>query len=189
MSRVKSIITFCLVAAVAVAAAGSARAVPQYPRDIVATAEVKTEQSSLTSRVTIHVERLMREADHERLLAALKQGGYQAFLPLFRKLAVVGYVELEQRRVDLRYARVQTTDTGERLILATDGPLYFVSGGAPDAKPRGGYALSIIDLQFDAEGGATGTMAAAARVKPGPDGSVVVDDYAEAPIRLTATGR
>jgi len=187
MSRVKHLITFCLVATVAVA--GPATGVPQYPRDIVATAEFKTDQSKMTSRVTIHVERLMREVDHERLIGALKQGGYPAFLPLFRKLAVVGYVELEQRRVDVRYARVQATDTGERMVLATDGPLYFVSGGAPDAKPRGGYALSIIDLQFDAEGEATGTMAAAARVKPGPDGSVVVDDYAETPIRLTVTGR
>lgn len=42
-----------------------------------------------------------------------------------------------------------------------------------------------MELQLDDQGSGTGTMAAAARVRPSPDGGVVLDDYAEAPIRLT----
>jgi hypothetical protein len=37
----------------------------------------------------------------------------------------------------------------------------------------------------DAQGSGQGTMAAAARVKPGPDGGVIVDDYAATPVRLS----
>lgn len=186
MSRI-TLIVATLAAAVTVTA-GLDAGVEPYPRDIVVTTEYKTEQTTMTSRMTVHVERLMREVNHERLLTALRQGGYQSFLPLFQRLPVVGYVQLEQRKVDLRYARSQATEDGERLILLTDGPLYFIGGGAPDAKSRGGYALSIIDLHLDASGAGSGTMAAAARVKPDASGNVVMDDYAETPITLSVTG-
>jgi len=186
MSRASLIVASLAVFAVAV---GLAAGVPQYPRDIAVNADYKTENVSTTAKLTVHLDQLMRESNHERLITALRQGGYPSFLPLFRRLPVVGYVELNQRKVDLRYARSQPTDTGERLILVTDGPLFFLAGGAPDAPSRGGYALSIIDLQLDAGGAGSGTMAAAARIKPDADGNVVVDDYAENPITLTVTGR
>jgi hypothetical protein len=186
MSRVKPIVASLAVAVVTTVMVTGAQ---QYPRDITASASYKTEDMSATARVSIHIDQLMRESNHERLLTALRQGGYPSFLPLFRRLPVLGYVELNQRKVDVRYARSQPTDTGERLILVTDGPLFFLAGGAPDAPSRGGYALSIIDLQLDAGGAGSGTMAAAARIKPDADGNVVVDDYAENPITLTVTGR
>jgi hypothetical protein len=70
-------------------------------------------------------------------------------------------------------------------VLVTDRPIFFVGGGAPDAKAKDGYELGVIELEVDAQGNGRGTMAAAARVKPGPDGGVILDDYATAPIRLT----
>jgi len=188
MSNVKPVIVVSLAAAVVVTTV-MATGAQQYPRDITASASYKTEDMSATARVSIHVEQLMRESNHERLITALRQGGYPSFLPLFRRLPVVGYVELNQRKVDLRYARSQPAGDGERLILVTDGPLFFLEGGAPDAPSRGGYALSIIELTLDANGAGSGTMAAAARVKPDAEGNVVVDDYAENPITLTVVGR
>lgn len=187
MSRTNQIVA-SLAVTLAVAA-GLAAGAAQYPRDINVTAEYRTENVSMTAKVTIHVDQLMRESNHERLITALRQGGYASFLPLFQRLPVLGYVQLDERKVDLRYARSQATEKGERLILVTDGPLYFVAGGAPDAKTRAGYALSIIDLHLDATGAGSGTMAAAARVKPDAEGNVVVDDYAENPIAVTVTGR
>lgn len=187
MPKAKLIVA--VLAAVSVVMVGVAAGVPQYPRDIAATAEYKTEGMSATAKVVIHVDQLMRESNHERLLTALRQGGYPSFLPLFRRLPVLGYVELNQRKADLRYARSQPTENGERLILLTDGPLFFLAGGAPDAPSRGGYALSIVDVQLDANGAGSGTMAAAARIKPDAEGNVVVDDYAENPITLIVTAR
>ena len=67
----------------------------------------------------------------------------------------------------------------------TDRPIFFVGGGAPDAKPKAGYELGVIELVVDPQGSGQGTMAAAARVKPGPDGGVILDDYAAAPVRLS----
>ena len=71
----------------------------------------------------------------------------------------------------------------------TDTPLYFVGGGRTDAKPRAGFELAILQLAVDEFGLGTGTMAAAARIKPDGQGGVVMEDYAEEPIRLTGVYR
>ena len=44
-------------------------------------------------------------------------------------------------------------------------------------------------MEVDDVGLGTGTMAAAARVKPGGDAGVQIDDYAEEPIKLIAVNR
>ena len=46
-----------------------------------------------------------------------------------------------------------------------------------------------MQLKMDGNGRGTGTMAAAARVKPGGDTGVQIDNYAETPLTLTATAR
>ena len=70
-------------------------------------------------------------------------------------------------------------------MLGTDHPIFFIGAGAPDAKPRTGYEVAVIELDIDAAGNGTGTMAAAARVRPAPDGGVTVDDYAAEPVKLS----
>jgi hypothetical protein len=113
---------------------------------------------------------------------ALKYGGYPNFLPALRKLPPIGYVELGKTRTDIKYARMSADS---HLVIGTDRPIFFVGGGATDAKRKAGYEVGIIDLEFDTQGNGHGTMAAAARVKPGPDGGVVIDDYADAPIKVS----
>ena len=64
-----------------------------------------------------------------------------------------------------------------------------VGGGAVDAKPRTGYDVALIRLQVDDVGLGEGSMAAAARVRPGGDTGVEVDDYADKPIKLVTVVR
>jgi hypothetical protein len=71
----------------------------------------------------------------------------------------------------------------------TDQPIFFVGGGAADAKPRAGYEVALIQLQVDSIGLGDGTMAAAARVRPGGESGVQVDDYADKPIKLVTVVR
>jgi hypothetical protein len=122
----------------------------------------------------------MEESRRKRVTDALLHGGYGNFLPALRLLPPVGTITLNARTVDIRYAREQQETTGRRLVLVADRPLFFL--GDP-SKARAGYELTVVELRFDAGGGVAGTMAGAARVKPSPDG-VVLDDYAEAPVRL-----
>jgi hypothetical protein len=71
----------------------------------------------------------------------------------------------------------------------TERPVYFVGGGSADAKPRQGFDLAVLQLTVDDYGLGMGTMAAAARVKPDGSGGVVLEDYAEEPIKLSSVYR
>ena len=158
-------------------------AAQSYPITVVASAEASGASGALTGTLTIHVEQLMHDLDFKKAADALKYGGYLKVVPVLRQLPQIGYVKIGDRQTPIKYARERTEKP--RLVLATDHPVYFVGGGSPGAKPTAGYELAVIQLDLDAQGNGTGTMAAAARVKPAPDGSVILDDYASAPVKLT----
>ena len=160
-----------------------ARTAGEYPLTMNVDAQVKRGATTVTSKLTIHVDRLMEEGNRTRVTDALKYSGYANFLNALRPLAPVGTVQLEDRSVNLRYAREQQDEKGRRLTLVADRPLFFL-GGNPK-KTREGYELTIVDVHLDAQGGVSGTMTGAARVKPTADGGVVLDDFAEAPVQLT----
>jgi hypothetical protein len=162
---------------------GSARAAGDYPLTLMVDAKASTETSTVTSVVTIRVDRLMDESRRKKVSDALKFGGYGDFVPALRALPAIGTIQVEKRSVEIRYAHEQTQDSGRRLVLVADRPLFFL--GANAAKSRAGYELTLVELRFDAKGGATGTLAGAARVKTSPDGPVV-DDWAEAPVTIAS---
>jgi hypothetical protein len=64
-----------------------------------------------------------------------------------------------------------------------------VGGGSTDAKPRAGYEVAVIQIDVDSVGLGKGTMTAAARVKPGGETGVQIDDYADNPIKLVTVVR
>ena len=156
---------------VALSAGGSLRAAGQYPLTLAVNAQAKNATGTVTAMFTIQVERLMSETNRTRVTDAL------------RTLPAIGTIALDKREVQLRYAREQPDGKGYRLTLVADRPLFFF--GADPAKARAGYELTIVDLRIDDQGAGTGTMAGAARVKPAPDGSVILDVYAEAPVEIT----
>jgi hypothetical protein len=162
---------------------GSARAVGDYPLVLTAEAKASAGATVVTSKVTLRVDRLMDEGSRKRVTDALRYGGYSNFLTALRALPAIGAISVQARTVDIRYAYEQPETAGRRLVLVADRPLFFL-GGNP-AKSQAGYSLTIVELHVDAQGGVSGTMAGAARVKPSPDG-LVLDDYAEAPVQLAA---
>jgi hypothetical protein len=176
----------CLLAAL-VLVPGPARAQlssTQAPETFIATAQVAAVDAGLTATVTIHIEKYSPETDLKAMQEALRTGGYDGFLPVLRKAPEVGYIELNKRRVATRWARQLKTEKGRTISVVADAPLFFLGGGNPDAKPRAGYELTIITLDVDAIGLGSGSMAAAARVRPGGPTGVQVDDYGEKPVPL-----
>jgi hypothetical protein len=154
-----------------------------YPKTLTGSAETSGAAGRSTAVLTIRIERLMDDLYFKRLTDALQAGGYQKFFVALRTLPPIGYVQLGDTKTDLKYAR-ERTDT-PRLVLGTDHPIFFVGAGAPDAKPRAGYEMGVIELDLDAQGSGQGTIAPAARVRRAPDGGVTVDDYGGAPIKLS----
>ena len=176
-------------------AAATAPAVAQQPRNIGApeTFAAKAQASNkagaaISSPILFHVERYTPDFDRAAVQEALRVGGYPGFLPALRKAPDVGYVELGGRRVVVRWARETPAAAGRTIVLVTDQPVAFL-GGQAEGKSRAGYEVAVIQLKVDGKGAGTGSMAAAARVKPGGDTGVQIDDYAETPIELVNVAR
>ena len=140
--------------------------------------------------IEIDIRRYTPEADRTAVEAALKQGGYAAFLTALRKAPEVGSVSMADKKWAIRWAREQQSGKYDRrIVVVTDQPMFFVGGGAADAKPRAGYEVAVIEMTVDNVGLGKGTMTAAAKVKPGGESGVRIDDYAEKPIQLTTVSK
>lgn len=140
--------------------------------------------------VQIDIQRYTPDADRTRVEEALKIGGYAAFLDALRKAPQVGTVSVGDRKWAIRWARTRPSGEHTRtIVVVTDQPIFFVGGGKVDAKPREGYNVALLQMNVDSVGMGNGSMAAAARVKPGGETGVQIDDYAEAPIKLVTVVR
>lgn len=160
------------------------------PETFVAKAEMRSGETAVASAaVTVQVDRYTPDADRKMMEEALRTGGYPGFLTALRKAPVVGHVEAGARKFPIRWAR-QVPDGANRTIsIVTDTPIFFVGGGQADAKPRAGYELAVLQLKMDSSGIGEGSMAAAARVKPGGPAGVQVDNYADQPLKLVSVRR
>jgi hypothetical protein len=118
---------------------------------------------------------------------ALEHGGYASFVNALRKVPEVGTVAAGDGQFSIRLARERKTDKGRTIVVVTNKPVFFVGGARPDAKPRAGYETALIQLEVNDAGVGTGMMAAAARVKPGGEAGVRIDNYAEEPLALKVT--
>ena len=154
-----------------------------FPLTQVFDARAESGATTIMTRITVRVDRPMEESRRTRVTDTLRFSGYSNFVTALRGLPSIGSIELEKRKVDVRYAYEEPIGGANRLIIVGDRPLFFLAADA--AKPRAGYELTVMELRFDAQGRASGTMAGAARVKPSPQG-VQLDDYADIPVALTA---
>jgi hypothetical protein len=66
--------------------------------------------------------------------------------------------------------------------------VLFVGGSLPEAKPKAGYDFGVLDLEVDANGAGSGSLAPAAKIAV-KAGAFVVEDYSLEPIRLSSVAR
>jgi hypothetical protein len=182
-----SLVLAAIVAAATVSGASAAqkRRAQTAPEAFTSMVQAKTDAGAASTYVRIQIDRYTAEDDRKRLTDALAHGGYPAFIEALKKAPAIGHLEFGKQKFVLRWAREQPTEKGRLISVATDAPVYFLGGGSVDAKPRDAFKLAIVQLTVDSSGIGTGTMAAAARVKPDGQGGVVMEDYADEPIKLT----
>lgn len=186
--------TFLLcAAAVAAALAPPVRAAQRRtqtaPETFSSPMQARSEVGAASAMVSIQIDRYTPEAERQKITDALKFRGYPGALAALRQAPAVGHVTIGDVQVPLRWAREVVTPKGRTISLVTDAPLYFVGGGAAQAKPREGFEVAMLQLTVDDIGLGSGTMAAAARFKSDGAGGVIVEDYAVEPIRLTSLFR
>jgi hypothetical protein len=152
-----------------------------------ATAAVKAAGgAAANTAVTITVDRKMSQAEADKLAAAFKTGGAAGLRKALAGVAPTGSVQLGGGALTpTRITIERPTDKGRLLTIVTDKPLLFLGAGVPDAPPKEGYDFAVIDLDVDAKGSGTGTLAPAAKVTS-KQGAFVVDDYAAELVKLTA---
>jgi hypothetical protein len=172
------------VAGLLVMTSGPMDAAIRYPLTLTLDARFASGVTTITSKVTIKVVRVMDDAPRTRVSDALKFGGYPNFVKALRPLPPLGSIETQSAKTPIRYVREDQDGASSRLVLVADAPLFFL--GKP-SKSKAGYELTVVDLRLDGQGKVTGQMAGAARVKPSPDGGVLLDDYADALIQLEGT--
>jgi hypothetical protein len=166
--------------------AAQERRMPKPPEAFSATAHVTGKDTAGAAFLRIYIDKYTSDRDRDGLVEALSRYGYPSFLQALRQAPEVGRLEMGDRKWPLRWARQEQTPTGRVIVVATDQPVFFVGGAAPDAKPREGYGLALLQFEIDDAGFGKGTMAAAAKVKPGNPTGVQVDDYASKPVQLTS---
>jgi hypothetical protein len=145
--------------------------------------------SAAVSKIRVQIDKYTHEQDRKAITDALTSGGYPKFLQTLRAAPQVGYVEIANQKFPVRFARETATAKGRDITLVTDAPVYFLGGGRADAKPRAGFEIAVVTLSVDDYGLGTGRMAAAAKVKPDGSGGVLLEDYADEPMRLPVVTR
>jgi hypothetical protein len=184
-------VSFLMLIGVAVlsAAAGAAQTSSKIgaPETFSASTQIKTASGPITATIQVSIRRYTPEFDRKALEDALEHGGYASFVNALRRAPEVGSVLAGDGQFAIRYAREHTTDKGRTIVVVTDKPVFFVGGARPNAKPRAGYESALIQLQVNDGGSGTGMMAPAARVKPGGEAGVRIDNYADEPLALKVT--
>jgi hypothetical protein len=159
------------------------------PESFSTMAQVKNGSGTLSASLEVTVTRYTPEFDRKAVEEALRLGGYPRFLMALRAAPEVGQLTLGGNPFTIRYAR-ETIETGIRtILLVTDKPVFFAGAGLPNAAPKAGFEVALLQIKVDAAGRSTGTLAAAARVRPDGSGGVLLDTYAEEPIALTGITR
>ena len=174
----------CLAVAVSLACATPAQA-QAGAESFTATATVKTARGTeATAPVTITIDRKMPKAEADKLVAAFKSGGPVGLRKALAGVRPTGSVQLaEGASTPARITIEAPTDKGRLITIVTDKPLLFLGAGIPGAKPKDGYDFAVVDLEVDASGAGSGTLAPAAKITL--NGSAfVVEDYASELVRL-----
>jgi len=151
-----------------------------------ATATSKTAGgSTATEPVIVTIERTMSREEAGRLVQAFRTDGATGFRKALEGVAPTGVVRVGAHEVPARLTIERVTDKGRLLTIVTDRPLLFLGAGLPGAKPRDGFDFAVVDIEIDAHGAGTGTLAAAARITTHQE-MFIVKDYGDDIIRLMA---
>ena len=190
MRTAKILMTVLLLGAPTWVGGQAARPTTGAPEVFNATAQAKNATGAMSGTLEVRVSRYTPEFDRTTVETALRQGGYPRFITALRNAPEVGRLVLGGGpSYVIRYAREKVESGGRTIVMVTDKPVFFLSGGRTESKPRAGYEVAVLQIQLDGSGQGRGTMAAAARVRPDGDGGVLLDDYAETPIELTTVTR
>jgi hypothetical protein len=161
---------------------------PTAPETFRAIVDAKAATGGAAGYLDIKIDKYTADKDHEAMVAAVKSGS--SIAEVVRKAPPIGMLTLGKQTVAIRWAREKRTGpNGRTITLVGEKAIYYLGGGSPDAKPREGFDLAVVQFNMDDAGVGQGKMAAAAKVKVGGETGVDIEDYADKPIMLSTIHR
>jgi hypothetical protein len=139
-----------------------------------------------TGTVDLIIDRWSTDAERDRLVGALREGGSDALLKALQKADDVGRIRSTGSvGYPIRFAREISMSTGgRRIILATDRPIsFFELANQPRTTD---YPFLIVDIRMDAKGEGEGKLLPLAKVTMNEDHVIEVENYASEPVRLSS---
>jgi len=152
-------------------------------------AKIGTATATADAAFTIQIDQYTPDKDLKAMEQALQSGGSDGFVQALKKAPAAGHLKVGDKSFTIRWAKQVTTPKGRSISIVTDGPVFFVGAGAPDAKPRAGYDVAVAKMDIDTAGLGEGLIALAAKVKPGGQTGVEIQDYATEPVKLVSIMR
>ena len=188
MFRPLTVSLMCVAASIAVTSAQAYK--NTAPESFRANGQVTDTPGGVAASMTIQIDKYTPDDQHKTIVDALKAGDNAAFLEVLRKSPVVGALKMGERSIPIRWARQQPQQGGNRRVaVMTESPVFFFGAGAADAKPTAGYDVGVLEFTIDSVGIGKGSMAGAARVKPGGPTGIQIDDYSGKRVTLTTVTR
>src|SRR5262245_31325116 len=126
MTSRTSFFSFIIVVAAALTTAVQGQHKPgDAPVDYSASVQLVGPLGAAATTMKIHIDSYTTETNRTRLVNALRTNGYQAFLPAFRAMPVVGYIQIKEQKWDLKWAHFEPQANGATVTAATDQPIFF----------------------------------------------------------------
>jgi len=150
-----------------------------------ATASVKAPAGTATRAITIHVDRLVTEAERATILAAVSKNDPAAVQKALEATPDVGYIEADGRRTPLKYAYGRSTGGGRLLTVVTAKPVGYIGASDPGAKAAAGHEIALALLVLDDKSAGNGEISPAVTLKVDAQGAIVTSDYSHEVVRLT----
>jgi hypothetical protein len=149
-------------------------------------AKVQTGTAVADATFTIQIDQYTPDKDLKAMETALQSGGSAGFVTALKKAPVAGHLKVGDKSFTIRWARQKDTAKGRVISIVTDSPVYFVGAGLPDAQAKAGFDVAVAQLNIDSAGLGDGSIALAAKVKPGGQNGVEIQDYATEPVKLAS---
>jgi hypothetical protein len=171
------------VAALALAAAGARAQTSGAPERY--TANAINMNVSASGPIEIVVDRWSTDAQRDKLMAVMVNGGPDKLLDALQDMPRVGFFRVPgELGIDLHFARkVALPDGGERVVLVTDRRVGFWETAN---QPRTiDYPFTVIELRLNGDGEGEGKMSIATKIVAETSHNIItLENYDTQPVML-----
>ena len=139
--------------------------------------------------VDFHVTRWSTDAEREKLIGILLDRGPDKLLRALQEIPRVGTMKTpDTLSYDLHYARETREGSQDRVVLVTDRPIAYWETAYMSRTLQ--YPFTVVEMRLPSDGSdGEGKLTVATKITADKSGQIVLENYSNAPVRLTKVRR